>query len=140
MRIAIICLLLIVAPIVAAGQNVGLLVAECGSVRGVCENYHLARFHFRDGVLVSKELVLTTNSGRVRYDLGKNRIYRDRYVITNWADIVDIQDKKLLHDGDGDFVATEGERIIQRLNRTDDGGYFYYDLTLNEYCPLLEPT
>jgi hypothetical protein len=140
MKIAIICLLLIVAPLVVAGQNVSLLAAECDAGRRGCGIHHLVRFHFRDGVLVSKEHVLTTDIARVRYDLGLNRIHRNRYVITNWSDVVDIQERRVLHDGQGDYVATEGDWVIERIDTANGHGYFYFDLARNQYRRFVEPT
>ena len=141
-QIAVLGFLLIVAPLIVAGQsrNVALLAAECVSVGRGCEDYRLVRLHFRDGLLVSKDTILTTKYTQVRYDLGKNHIYRNRYVITNWGDVVDIQNKKLLHDGIGDYVGIEGDRVIQHVKRADDGGYFYYDLNRNRYQRILVPT
>lgn len=89
---------------------------------------------------MSKDLILSTDTTLARYDLGENHIYRNRYVITNWGDIVDIQNKRLLHDGLGDFVAAEGDRIIQHVNNMNVEGYFYYDLKTNQYRRLLVPT
>ncbi len=143
MRIATLCLLLIITPLIAVGQNHGaaLLVSECGGRPGRgCEKYSLVRFRFRNGVLVSKDLILTTDFTQVRYDLGKNHIYRNRYVITNWGDVVDIQDKKLLHDGRGKYVAAERDWIVQHESGTDFQGYSYYDLKMNRYRRLVVPT
>lgn len=142
LRLAALSLLLFVAPLIVAGQsrNVALLAAECVSDGNGCEHYRLVRFHFRDGQLVSKDTVLTTDYRQVRYDLGKNHIYRNRYVITNWGDIVDIQKKKLLHNGTGVYVAAEGDLIIQHITRKEYRGYSYYDLNKKRYRRIVVPT
>ena len=131
------CLLLI-APLtaVAQTQDVALIAVECVAVKGLCEQQNLVRFRFRNGVLVSQDVILNTKTAQVRFDLNKNQLYRNRYVISRWGDIVDIQNKQVLHEGDGEYVATEGDRIIQRLNNSDTKGYFYYDLKTKRYRRL----
>ena len=128
--------LLLIAPLTAVAQNqdVALIAVECVAVKGLCEQQNLIRFRFRNGVLVSQDVILKSKS--VRFDLGNNQIYRNRYVINRWADIVDIQNKKVLHEGDGETVATEGDRIIQRINKSHTEGYFYYDLKTKRYGRL----
>ena len=142
MRIATLCFIVILVPLVVVGQNqsAALLVSECGGSGGRCDRYNLVRFRFRNGVLVSKDLILSTDYTRVRYDLGKNHIYKNRYVITNWGDVVDIQDKKLLHDGHGKYVATEGDWIVQHESGTEFRGHYYYDLKANRYRRFVVPT
>jgi hypothetical protein len=135
-------LFLMIAPMIVVGQNqrAALLAVECEAVAGLCSKESLVRFRFENGVLVGKDLILTTDTSRVRYDLGENHIYRNRYVITNWGDIVDIQNKKLLHKGDGKYVAAEGDRIINYVSRTGSEGHFYYDLASKRYQRLHGPT
>jgi hypothetical protein len=141
-RIGTLACLILIAPLIVHGQqrSVSLLVSECGSVRGVCQYDKLVRFRFRNGVLMSKDLILSTDISLARYDLGKNHVYRNRYVITNWGDIVDIRNKRLLHDGQGKFVAAEGDRVIQHVAGINVEGYFYYDLKTDQYRRLLGPT
>lgn len=132
---------LLIAPLLVVGQNhgVSLLAVECEAVEGSCARQSLVRFRFRDGVLVSKDLILTSDTAQVRYDLGENHIYENRYVITNSGDVVDIQNKELLHEGIGVYVATEGDRVIQYVNQTDIRGHFYYDLKSHRYQRISGP-
>jgi len=133
----LIAALLLAVPLHA--KTAALLAVECESVDGACAIQHLVRFRFENGAVVSKDTVLTTDTGHVRFDLGKNRIYRNRYVLTEWGDVIDIQEKKVLHDGKGTFVAADGDRIIQRLNRVDAEGWFVYDLASGKYARLRAP-
>ena len=134
------CVLTHIAAQNSPYHSAALLVSECGGAPGrSCEKYNLLRFRFRNGVLVSKDLILTTDYTQVRYDLGNNHIYRNRYVITNWGDVVDIQDKKLLHDGRGEYVAAEGDLIVQHESGTDFRGHSYYDLKQNRYRRFVVP-
>lgn len=141
-RIATICCFLFITQIPAFAQNQGvaLLTAECESIRGLCQLQHLVRYRFGNGVMVSRDVILSGSTDGVRYDLGENHIYRNRYVITNWGDIVDISTKKLLHEGEGEYVAAEGDRIIHEVNNIKVHGHFYYDLKTNRYVRLHGPT
>ena len=141
-RIATICYLLLIAPLTAFAQNqsVALLTAECQSIRDTCHVQHLVRYRFRNGVMVSRDVILSGPTDGVRYDLGQNHIYRNRYVITNWGDIVDVPNKKLLHEGEGEYVATEGDRIIHEVNTIKTNGHFYYDLKTRQYGRIHGPT
>src|SRR5688572_16815886 len=77
----------------AAGQagkrDATLLAVECESRNGLCETHRLVGYGFKNGELVSQTTILSTPTGRVRYDLGENHIYLNRYVITNWGDVID---------------------------------------------------
>ncbi|MBI3652961.1 MAG: hypothetical protein HY231_18195 [Acidobacteria bacterium] len=104
--------------------QVALLAVECEAKNGVCEIQHLVRFRFKNGELLSKDTILTSETDRIRYDLGNNHIYQNRYVITNWGDVIDVQTKELLHVGKGKYVGTEGDQVILNINNINLEGYF----------------
>lgn len=140
----LLCFLLIGASIIAEGQmasrNIALLAVECEAEDGVCEKQNLVRFHFKNGELISKDIIFTSETTDVRFDLGKNRIYRNKYIISNWGDVVDIQTKSLIHKSKGEYVAAEGNQIIIKVNRVDVEGYFYFDLERKTYARLPLPS
>lgn len=114
-----------------AGRQVSLLVAEYDDNAASNNMQHLVNYHFLDGTMVSKETVIslpTKKSGvtgnYVRFDLGKNRIYRNRYVVTGIGNVIDIKTKKLLVFERGDFVAFRGDSIVFRTNDIFKGKYF----------------
>ena len=126
----------------AYGQEHGpssLLVVEYGKDGQGQQTQNLVRYHFNNGELTGKESVTSTRTEFVRYDLDENRIYRNRYVITNWADVVDIQTGRVLHKGDGEFVGIEGDLVIERIDRVKLHGFFFYDLTKRRYARLESP-
>lgn len=140
--LALLCCLLAVLPSKAQVSNhkgVALLVVECEATGGPCNKHHLIRYRFRDGEQVSKDVVVTTSVHRVRFDLGQNHIYLNRYVITEWGDVIDVRTKKVLHDGIGEYVGAEGSRIVQSVERIDIKGIFYYDIESNRYSRLRSP-
>lgn len=138
------CFLLIGVSITVEGQmasrNVALLAVECEAEDGVCEKQNLVRFHFKNGELISKDIIFTSQTTDVRFDLGQNRIYQNKYVISSWGDIVDIQNKSLLHKSKGEYVGAEGNQIIIKVNRIDIEGYFYFDLERKNYARLSLPS
>jgi hypothetical protein len=123
-----------------SNRTPALLAVECEAARGTCDIQNLVRYRFNKGELVSKETIYTTKDLGVRFDLGENHIYRNRFVITNWGDVIDIENKKLLHEGEGEFVAVEGDQIIHNVRRDGRRGYFVYDLKLNRYGRLRLPS
>jgi len=123
----------------SSGQRTSLLVANCKGGESICDTQELVSYHFENGEYVAKDLVLSSTTDQVRYDLGNNVIFRKRYVITNWGDIVDVTDKKLIHKGDGEFAGIEGDRIITRVRRTGMHGIFAFDLSTNRYWKVKKP-
>jgi hypothetical protein len=119
-------------------KGISLIAVECVAEKGVCERQRLVSFRFKSGEYVGKEVILTTPD-EVTFNLGQNRIYKNRYIISHWADIIDFQTKKVLHIGKGEFIGIENERVIQHLNKVDVEGYFFYDLTSNKYARLNKP-
>ncbi len=123
----------------SSGQRTSLLVANCKGGESTCDTQELVSYHFENGEYVAKDLVLSSATDQVRYDLGNNVIFRKRYVITNSGDIVDVTERKLIHKGDGEFAGIEGDRIIARVNRTGVHGIFAFDLSTSHYGKIKKP-
>ncbi|MBL0330911.1 MAG: hypothetical protein IPP64_16245 [Bacteroidetes bacterium] len=114
-----------------AGRKVSLLVAEYDDNAAANNLQHLVNYHFVDGAMVSKETVISLPTQKagvtgnyVRFDLGKNRIYRNRYVVTSIGNVIDIKTKKLLVAERGDFIAFKGDSIVFRTNDIFKGKYY----------------
>jgi hypothetical protein len=112
-------------------KKVSLLVAEYDDNAAVNHLQHLVNYIFMDGAMISKETVLSVPTQKegvkgnyVRFDIGKNKIYRNRYVITGIGNVIDIQTKKLLVAERGDFVAFRGDSIVFHTNDIFKGNYF----------------
>ncbi|HSS78858.1 MAG TPA: hypothetical protein VLV54_19215, partial [Thermoanaerobaculia bacterium] len=118
-------------------REVVLLAAECQNENGGCARQDLVAYTFRNGKQVAKDTVLTSDV--LSFNLGENQIYQDRYVITHWADVIDLPNKKLLHKGDGQLVGLEGDRVIEYVRKWEIDGYFYFDLKTGERGPLTQP-
>ena len=112
-------------------KRLSLLVAEYDDNAAVNHLQHLVNYVFVDGAMVSRETIVSLPTQKagvkgnyVRFDLGKNRIYRSRYVVTGIGNVIDIKTKKLLVEERGDFVAFSGDSIIFYTNDIFKGKYY----------------
>jgi hypothetical protein len=129
------------------GKKVSLLIAEYDDNAAANNMQHLVNYHFLDGAMVSKETVISLPTKKagvtgnyVRFDLGKNRIYRNRYVVTGIGNVIDIKTKKLLVFERGEFVAFRGDSIVFRTNDIFKGKYFsVLDLRTEKFAKVENP-
>jgi hypothetical protein len=112
-------------------KRLSLLVAEYDDNAAVNHLQHLVNYVFVDGAMVSRETIVSLPTQKagvkgnyVRFDLGKNRIYRNRYVVTGIGNVIDIKTKKLLVEERGDFVAFSGDSIVFHTNDIFKGKYY----------------
>jgi len=119
-----------------------LLVAEYQKNDKGTGNYtHLVSYDFIDGKLTSKDTVFSapTSKGQnqgsyVRYDLGHNFVYQNRYVISGIGNVIDIQTKSLVMEESDDLIETRGDSIIfHRDNILTGTGYLICDLNNRTY-------
>lgn len=114
-------------------KKVSLLIKNCEETEGICETQHLFRYDFVNGEYVGKEKIISTQTHDVRFDLGGNELYRNRYVITRWGDVIDIVEKKVLHDSEGELHRIEGDKIFIEVTRENKQGLYLFDLQTKEY-------
>ncbi len=112
-------------------KRVSLLVAEYDDNAATNHLQNLINYVFVDGAMISKETVISLPTQKagvagnyVRFDLGKNRIYRNRYVVTGIGNVIDIKSKKLLVEERSDFVAFVGDSIVFHTNDIFKGKYY----------------
>ncbi len=112
-------------------NRLSLLIAEYDDNAAVNHLQHLVNYVFVDGAMVTRETIVSLPTQKagikgnyVRFDLGKNRIYRNRYVVTGIGNVIDIKTKKLLVEERGDFVAFSGDSIIFHTNDIFKGKYY----------------
>jgi len=122
-------------------QN-SLLVAEYQkNDEGIGSYTHLVSYNFTNGLLASKDTILSAPTGKgkfqssyVRYDLGKNLVYKNRYVISGIGNIIDVQKKSLVLEESDDLVEIKGDSILfHRNNVTTGTGYLIYNLKKKTY-------
>lgn len=92
---------------------------------------HLKKISFSGGVQGGVENVMdvvTQQSGdkvpRIRFDLGANQIYRNRWVITSYGNVIDLLQKKVLVDTHDQFIRASGDSIIFYTNDIIRGKFY----------------
>ncbi len=117
-----------------------LLVAEYQKNEEGIGNYtHLLRYKFVEGKLNSRDTILSapTFKGQgsyVRYDLGHNFIYKNRYVISATGNVIDVRTKSLVMEESDELIETRGDSIVFRRDNIFTGtGYLICDLNNRTY-------
>lgn len=128
-------------------KRVSLIVAEYDDNAAINHLQHLVNYVFVEGAMVSKETLLSVPTQKdgvkgnyVRFDLGKNKIYRNRYIVTGIGNVIDIKTKKLLVSERADFIAFNGDSIIFHTNDIFKGKYYsVLDLRTESYQKVENP-
>lgn len=122
-------------------QN-ALLVAELQKNYEGTGNYtHLVSYNFINGKLASKDTILSAPISRgkntgpyVRYGLGRNFVYKNRYVISGVGNIIDVKTNSLVMEESDKLIETRGDSIIFHRNNSRTGtGYLVCDLKKRTY-------
>jgi hypothetical protein len=124
-----------------------LLVAEYDADASVNHLQYLIKYVFIDGAKVSREEIIAIPTQKegikgnyVRFDIGKNKIYRNRYVVTSIGNIIDIKNKKLLLDQQATFIAFAGDSVIFHTDDIFKGNYYsIYNLKTEKYQKVENP-
>lgn len=135
MRVVKFSFLIILTVVLAAffppEKKVSLLVAEYDDNAAKNHLQYLVNYVFINGAMVSKETLLSVPTQKegvkgnyVRFDIGKNKIYRNRYIVTGIGNVIDIQTKKLLVSEQSTFIVFSGDSIIFYTNDIFKGKYY----------------
>ncbi len=119
--------------------KVSLIIKNCEETESICDTQHLVKYNFLDGNFVGKESILTVKTLDLRFDLGENRIYQNRYIITNWGDIIDLKSNSILHKSEGELIEINGDDVIIKVDRVDKEGIFKFNLKTRKYTKLNSP-
>ncbi|MBR9861504.1 hypothetical protein GYB22_12325 [bacterium] len=124
-----------------------LLVAEYE--KSVSGNYtHLVSYNFSDGKFVSKDTIYSVlplreqeQGKQVRFDLGTNFIYQNRYVITGIGNVFDLKTQSLIMEESDEFIEARGDSLIfQRANIFTGTGYLVCNLKKRTYEFVKDPS
>lgn len=119
-----------------------LLVAEYRKDGTGLGNYsNLVSYNFLDGKLISNDTIFGAptfkENGRVpyvRFDLGKNFIYKNRYIVSSRGKVIDLEKKTLVNKVSDEFIATMGDTLIfWKYNDKNRPEYMYLNLLNNDY-------
>lgn len=102
---------------------------------------HLYKIPFANGIAGPQEKimdVLTQQPGdkvpRIRFDLGDNQIFRNRWIITAYGNVIDMQEKKILVDQHDQFIRSGTDSLIFYTNDIFKGKYYsWVNLKTGEY-------
>ncbi|HLP35638.1 hypothetical protein [Lacibacter sp.] len=102
---------------------------------------YLIAYKFVNGVLFSKDTIAgfpTNKKGvpgsYVRFDLGENFIYKDRYIISGTGNVIDIETGTLVIEESDNFVESSGDTLVFYRNNIFTGtGFLHLNLKTSEY-------
>lgn len=100
------------------------------------------RYNFVNNVYAGREQIMSIEGRKdgkdyVRCDVGENKLYKDRYLISGIGNVIDLQDKKVLHDGKAKLVRCSNDSIIFYTNDIFKGKFYsYFDLKTNTYSEI----
>ncbi|MEO5644125.1 MAG: hypothetical protein ABIQ40_04180 [Bacteroidia bacterium] len=78
---------------------------------------------------------------RIRFDFGANKIYRNRWVITSYGNVIDLEGKKIAVETHDQFVRASGDSIIFYTNDISRGKFYsVLNLATGDYSPVKSPS
>ncbi|NRF37534.1 hypothetical protein [Pedobacter foliorum] len=119
-----------------------LIVAEYRIDTPRVGNYtYLVSYNFSDGELVSKDTIIghvvfkkEPLSPPVRFDLGRNFIYGNRYVVSAAGNVIDLHKKIFVTETADDFIEGRGDTLVfYRDNAYTGRGYLHLNLKAGTY-------
>ncbi len=130
-----------------AGKKRFLIVAEYDVAAAANHTVHIVRIPFTDGIPGAREKIMDVviqQAGdkvpRIRFDLGRNQIYNNRYIITAYGQVIDMIGKKVLVDTHDQFVKASGDSIVIYTNDIARGKFFsILDLKTGAYAQAAHP-
>jgi hypothetical protein len=145
--ISSIFLFLYISVVCFSQQTSSLLIAEYDENGAENKIQHLVKYSFKNGELIERVPIVSvkiidekTQKNYVRFDVGTNHIYRNRYIITGIGNIIDIKNKKILHDLQEPFVACMGDSVLFYTNDIFKGKYYsIYNLKTEKYFKVENP-
>ncbi len=119
------------ANFIPGGKKKFLIIAEYDQSAATNHIVHLFKIPMTDGVPGPREKVMDVitqlpdeKTPRVRFDLGKNQVYKNRYIITAYGQVVDMTGKKVLVDTHDQFIKASGDSIVFYTNDIFRGVYY----------------
>jgi hypothetical protein len=124
------------APYISAADNTySLILNEYGEDSDGEQTQTLVRYRFKAGVMASREPIITALNKDFHFRFG-SQVYRNRYVISSFGDVFDLVSKQILLKSRGDLIYLKGDSIVIRVNRTNESGYFAFNLSTHEYSRI----
>jgi hypothetical protein len=133
---------LMIACIPLEPANKRLITAEYRVDSSGSGNYtELVSYDFQAGKLIARKILFgapVTIEGKagsyVRFDLGYNRIYKNRYVISAFGNVIDLETKSLILGESDEFIEALGDVLVfHRDNISTGQGFLTLDLKTGKY-------
>ncbi|MCW3083555.1 MAG: hypothetical protein JWP12_921 [Bacteroidetes bacterium] len=126
-------------------QKKSLVVAEYDDNAAVNHLQNIVCYTFENGVMTNKDVVLSVPTQKkdqkgdyIRFDIGKNKLYRNRYIITGIGNIIDLKNKKVILAEKDEFVGFNGDSVIFHTNDIFKGNYYSVFSLKNEKYQKVE--
>lgn len=129
-----------------AGGKLALLIAVHDAQASTTMTQHLYAYHFADGKYVNNEKLVSVKIQKeenkkqvsnVRFDLGTNLVYKNRYVVTGIGNIIDAKNKKVLLDEKDQFIKFSGDSVVYFVNDIFRGKFYkVYNLKTESYSEV----
>lgn len=105
---------------------------------------HLRKISFVNGVPGGTENIMdivtqqpSDKLAKIRFDLGPNQIYRNRWIITSYGQVIDMQLKKVLVEDHDKFVRASGDSMVFYTNDIFRGQFYsVLDLQTGKYAQV----
>ncbi|HET6989962.1 MAG TPA: hypothetical protein VFJ43_01505 [Bacteroidia bacterium] len=138
------CVILFSAFLTTTEKQHFLILAVYDSQAAQNHIVHIRKVSFTNGNESGIENVMdvvTQGSGdrvpKIRFDLGPNQVYRNRWIITSYGNVIDLQQKKILVDTHDQFVKVSGDSIVFFTNDIIRGKFYsVLDLKTGNYAQV----
>ena len=129
---------------IASEKRHFLIIAVYDSQAAQNHMVHLKKVSFEAGAIGAMENVMdVVTQGandrvpKIRFDLGPNQIYRNRWIITAYGNVIDMLQKKILVDTHDQFVRASGDSIVFYTNDIMRGKFYsVLDLKSGTYAQV----
>lgn len=128
------------------GDTESLIVVQYDQEEGPDLKQSIYRYDFNKDIFSGKEKLLTVEGKKggidyIRFDLGENTLYKNRYLISGYGNIIDLTDRKVIYDGNGKVVYCANDSVVYFVNDPFDGKYYtLFNLKTNTYSEIKSKT
>lgn len=128
--------------IVAQSQSESLIVIHYDEESKLDLTQHIYKYNFVNYAYIGREKIVSVkgrlnNKDYIRLDKGKSIIYKNRYLVSTSGKVIDLFEKKVLHDGTAKFVKCSNDSIIFFTNDLFKGKFYsVFDISTKVYTEV----
>ncbi len=103
-------------------------------------------YNYNNSSFVSKEKIMTLEGKKdgkdyMRFDVGDITFYKNRYMISSSGDVVDLESKVIMYDGNARLVRCSNDSVILYINDVFLGKLIsFYSIQTNKYSEIKDET